>query len=78
MSSWAASCSTGRTTVIAGSDQLGPLIEPPKGAVRRARPKRVELKFDMVEEDREFFSRLVPLRQAIDVCAARTPDASSS
>jgi len=53
-------------SVIAGSDQLGPLLEPPKAARRRVRPKPAELKFDIVEKDREFFSRLVPLRTAID------------
>jgi len=54
-------------SVIAGSDQLGPLLEPPKPGPRLPRPPPAELKFDLVEEDREFFSRLVPLRQAIDV-----------
>lgn len=54
-------------SVIAGSDQLGPILEPPKAVTRRPRPKFAELKFDLIEEDRDFFSRLVPLRGAIDV-----------
>lgn len=54
-------------SVIAGSDQLGPLLEPPKPRPRAPRPAFAELKFDLVEEDREFFSRLAPLRQAIDL-----------
>jgi hypothetical protein len=60
-------------SVIAGSDQLGPLLEPPKPGPRAPRPTCAELKFDMVEEDREFFSRLVPLRQAIDVLGGTSP-----
>ena len=64
---WAVPC------LIAGSDQLGPLIEPPKSAPRRPRLVRAELKFDLVEEDREFFARLVQLRTAIDVLSATTP-----
>jgi hypothetical protein len=58
---WAVPC------LIAGSEQLGPLIEPPKPAPRRPKLLRTELKFDLVEEDREFFARLVQLRTAIDV-----------
>lgn len=54
-------------SIIAGSDQLGPLLEPPKPGPRRPRAKLAELKLDLVEKDRDFFSRLVPLRQAIDV-----------
>lgn len=60
-------------SVIAGSDQLGPLLEPPKPGPRPPRQVLAELKFDMVEEDREFFSRLVPLRQAIDVLGGTSP-----
>ena len=61
-------------SVIAGSDQLGPLLEPPKPGPRAPRVTLAELKFDIVEEDREFFSRLVPLRQAIDLLGGTTPE----
>lgn len=63
---WAVPC------LIAGSDQLGPLIEPPKPSPRRSRSLRTELKFGLVEEDREFFARLVQLRTAIDVLGGKT------
>src|SRR6185295_4311928 len=43
-------------SVIAGSDQLGPLLEPQKPGSRAPRPIAAELKFDIVEEDREFFA----------------------
>jgi hypothetical protein len=60
-------------SVIAGSDQLGPLLEPAKPGLRAPRRTVAELKFDVVEEDREFFSRLVQLRQAIDVLGGIAP-----
>ncbi len=60
-------------SLIAGSEQLGALLEPPKPGPRPPRPARAELKFDMVEKDREFCARLLPLRQAIDVLGGTGP-----
>jgi len=61
-------------SLVTGGDTPGALVDPTQSlTARRPRP-RVELKFDMVEKEREFFSRLVPLRIAIDVLAAATTD----
>lgn len=61
-------------TVIVAGDAPGALVDPtaPSHPARRSRP--IELKLDIVERDREFFSRLIPLRLCVDVLTGMTND----
>jgi hypothetical protein len=64
-------------SLIVGGGQPDVLVEPapaaPPSALGR-RAAREELKLDLVESDLEFFSRLVPLRLAVDVLTGSTAD----
>jgi hypothetical protein len=64
-------------SLIVGGGQPDVLVEPiaaPPPRARRRGLARVELKLDLVESDLDFFSRLVPLRLAVDVLTGSTQD----
>ena len=61
-------------TMIVAGDAPGPLVDPTAPARPYRRPHPTELKLDIVERDREFFSRLIPLRLCVDVLTGATND----
>jgi Subtilase family/CHAT domain len=63
-------------SLVVGAGEPGAIVDPSArvdAPVRRL-PPREELKLDLVEADLEFFSRLVPLRLAVDVLTGSTLD----
>jgi hypothetical protein len=63
-------------SIFVGGESASAVVDPaaPSKASRTTtvRPKRVDLKLDLVEAEREFFARHLELRQAIDYLAGRT------